>query len=143
VAVFVIILQLYLVKTQARPTPLRSSRAIKLPSCHTLLTLTLSQWLTLNCKAWGPLMSHTWAKRERILLPCSALHNRQLPADGAEYAITTQWGGRAKVRCCSIPCHRRSRQRKSSLSVVLLHLLRFERSSEHDTPLYKLHRYKS
>ncbi len=34
VAVFVIILQLYLVKTQAGPTPLRSSRAIKLPSCH-------------------------------------------------------------------------------------------------------------
>ena len=36
VAGFVIIVQLYLVKTQGRPTPLRSSRAIKLPSCHTL-----------------------------------------------------------------------------------------------------------
>ncbi len=34
VADFVIILQLYCVKTQARPTPLRSNRAIKLPSCH-------------------------------------------------------------------------------------------------------------
>ena len=34
VADFVIILQLYLVKTHPRPTPLRSSRAIKLPSCH-------------------------------------------------------------------------------------------------------------
>jgi len=34
VAVFVKFLQLHLVKTQAGPTPLRSSRAIKLPSCH-------------------------------------------------------------------------------------------------------------
>ena len=33
-AVFVIMLQLYLVKTQARTTPLHSSRAIKLPYCH-------------------------------------------------------------------------------------------------------------
>ena len=37
VADFVIISQLYLVKTQARPAPLRSSRAIQLPSCHTFL----------------------------------------------------------------------------------------------------------
>jgi hypothetical protein len=36
VAVFVIILQLYLVQTQVRPTPLPSSKAIKLPYCHTL-----------------------------------------------------------------------------------------------------------
>ncbi|DBA96176.1 TPA: hypothetical protein ACH3X1_015656 [Trebouxia sp. C0004] len=35
VASFVNTIQLYLVETQARPTPLRSSRAIELPSCHT------------------------------------------------------------------------------------------------------------
>jgi len=43
VAFFVSIFQLYLAKTQARPTPLRSARAINLPSCHVA-------WIKHSCR---------------------------------------------------------------------------------------------